>query len=921
MSASHDEIIPSDLSKRFFEAKSAALYCISATLTSAHVTRIATAYFEPSGYQCLQDVLAGKQVHLLVGREDGGRDRVQDVIEEFVEKLAAYPQERRTRAMRLMLDALEKKLMFVSVGNSVGESALLDARYLYHHAKIYIADKAAAVVTSANMSYHGLVNSREAGYVVRDADDVCYFVRRFDEYFAKATSITQALIDKLRAYLAAYSPFDVYIRALIELYGLPEDEVPSQLPQLARYQRPVVARTLQALTDYRGAMLIASTGLGKTVMAAHVVAYLRMQNIIDSVIVICPAGLRETWRRSMRAAVTSSEEFSYNTLSADDIARNSSVRSLEYELRHITSKTLIILDESHHMRNVEGSKGEIKLRHQRIEAAVRKKDAHLLMLTATPFSRDISDVNAQLALLPPSTFPSRNQLFTEQVSWKVESAVELSELPPCVVLTTPSVVHHFSELDAAGERYVVFADGERRYFPRKLKFYTEVYENPLDDILVELLSSRLLDRKNKSIPHPSLFDEDWQITNGQISGFFKAEVMCQFCSSPAQVEELFRKLSKPGSFDKMQFAHQEDLTDFVERYLHQIQQCQHLPYDTKFKRVLEIIHQSANEKVVIFCHYRATAKALAAGINSNTVGIRAETTADRNFDTIDNLLRRFAPIANEVPEENRFEDDVQVLVATGALAEGFNLQDASILINYDLPWTVLVLAQRMGRILRPWKEPREITIYNFIPSTMNNPHIHMAMNWQRRLHERSRQHQSFADIPVMLDKNSKASEDGFEMATLAKQLQLFDRDIQLDLDEALKFIRNAENLQTSSFLDDLASLSVDDRSRAEQLPPGIRSARHSNNKTLLFVLFRYRRRCFAALFDQNAHIVKDYNQQDAIMRMIRCRRSEPVVSPSKYPDDDEFDAWLDRSRTTWAAEHHFAANEVGIVCSMALIAK
>jgi superfamily II DNA/RNA helicase len=63
-------------------------------------------------------------------------------------------------------------------------------------------------------------------------------------------------------------------------------------------------------------------------------------------------------------------------------------------------------------------------------------------------------------------------------------------------------------------------------------------------------------------------------------------------------------------------------------------------------------------------------------------------------------------------EEIKSEDEIDVLVATGAMSEGFNFQDAPVLINFDLPWTVLVLAQRMGRILRPWHEPREIVVYN-----------------------------------------------------------------------------------------------------------------------------------------------------------------------------------------------------------------
>lgn len=96
-----------------------------------------------------------------------------------------------------------------------------------------------------------------------------------------AELINQPLIEKLLDYVNARDPYDVYIRALVELYRLPDAPVPTELKPLTLYQRPVVARVLQALQDYRGAMLVASTGLGKTVMAAHVVAYLRMENRID----------------------------------------------------------------------------------------------------------------------------------------------------------------------------------------------------------------------------------------------------------------------------------------------------------------------------------------------------------------------------------------------------------------------------------------------------------------------------------------------------------------------------------------------------------------------------------------------------------------------------------------------------------------
>lgn len=44
--------------------------------------------------------------------------------------------------------------------------------------------------------------------------------------------------------------------------------------------------------------------------------------------------------------------------------------------------------------------------------------------------------------------------------------------------------------------------------------------------------------------------------------------------------------------------------------------------------------------------------------------------------------------------------EVRVLIATDLLSEGQNLQDAFIVVNYDLPWAVIRLVQRAGRVDR-----------------------------------------------------------------------------------------------------------------------------------------------------------------------------------------------------------------------------
>ncbi len=54
----------------------------------------------------------------------------------------------------------------------------------------------------------------------------------------------------------------------------------------------------------------------------------------------------------------------------------------------------------------------------------------------------------------------------------------------------------------------------------------------------------------------------------------------------------------------------------------------------------------------------------------------------------------------KIQEEFRNNPDVLILVATDAAGEGVNLQNANLMVNYDLPWNPNRLEQRFGRIHR-----------------------------------------------------------------------------------------------------------------------------------------------------------------------------------------------------------------------------
>ncbi len=60
------------------------------------------------------------------------------------------------------------------------------------------------------------------------------------------------------------------------------------------------------------------------------------------------------------------------------------------------------------------------------------------------------------------------------------------------------------------------------------------------------------------------------------------------------------------------------------------------------------------------------------------------------------------------------DGSIRVLLCTDAASEGLNLQSASALINYDLPWNPARVEQRIGRIDRIGQRASEVRIFNLL---------------------------------------------------------------------------------------------------------------------------------------------------------------------------------------------------------------
>ena len=62
-------------------------------------------------------------------------------------------------------------------------------------------------------------------------------------------------------------------------------------------------------------------------------------------------------------------------------------------------------------------------------------------------------------------------------------------------------------------------------------------------------------------------------------------------------------------------------------------------------------------------------------------------------------VNKFSPVSNKMPPIS-IEHQTRVMIATDMLSEGQNLQDGHIVVNYDLPWAIIRLIQRAGRVDR-----------------------------------------------------------------------------------------------------------------------------------------------------------------------------------------------------------------------------
>ena len=140
-----------------------------------------------------------------------------------------------------------------------------------------------------------------------------------------------------------------------------------------------------------------------------------------------------------------------------------------------------------------------------------------------------------------------------------------------------------------------------------------------------------------------------------------------------------------------------------------------------------------NEKVLLFSQFADTIDYLNDQLKVRGLKKFAAVTGDTEDPS--DFARRFSPVSNNARDKVSASDELRVLVATDVLSEGQNLQDAAIIVNYDLPWAIIRLIQRAGRVDRIGQKAEEILCYSFIPADGVERLIRLRARVRQRLHE------------------------------------------------------------------------------------------------------------------------------------------------------------------------------------------
>lgn len=458
-----------------------------------------------------------------------------------------------------------------------------------------------------------------------------------------------------------------------------EEDISIGAVTLYRHQVSAVQRVQRTLREFGGALLCDAVGLGKTYTALAVaVTY-------GEPLIIAPAILGTMWRQALDCTGVGASVCSIEALS----------RGATITRRH----ALIIVDEAHHLRNPST--------RRYAEIARLCIHAPVLLISATPIHNSRSDLMSLVALFMGNSAYSLGEAALSRI------VVRRTGTPAAAGPVMPRVEHAPWRVlpadDSVLERIIALpppvppSDGGQA---------ATLVAHGLARQWVSSSAALLGALKRRIARSHALIaalDTGRYPTRAELQGWVFADDALQLA---------FPELLAHSDADV------PELRDAVTAHLHGLRtlalQVSATDHDNKPRAdfVRSVMDAHPGEKIVAFTSYKETATALyrtLARLGGVALMTSSGGTVVGGALTRRETLERFAPDACSTSPPSK-RDDIRLLLTTDLLSEGVNLQDASVVIHLDLPWTAARLEQRTGRVARLGSRHGVVTSYALRPS-------------------------------------------------------------------------------------------------------------------------------------------------------------------------------------------------------------
>ncbi len=266
-------------------------------------------------------------------------------------------------------------------------------------------------------------------------------------------------------------------------------------------------------------------------------------------------------------------------------------------------------------------------------------------------------------------------------------------------------------------------------------FQTKFYE-----VLTQ--QGKLLDSKNFRKLLLALVEEDDQMPESEIFKNLEA-----IATEDYHIDQLQAQIEA----DLEALNHVLQLLDHIRRGT-EIPPNRGLPHshffgDRKLEAFKNLLLRLRGQKILVFSYFKDTADYLYQALTQDQPWL-AQMAEGGQSPVIDVLtgassgkqreekVRHFAPKANTQDDEERryaLEHPIDILICTDVLSEGQNLQDAGVLVNYDLHWNPVRMIQRAGRIDRLGTDFEQLYIYNCFPEEGLEKLLKLVQRLQERI--------------------------------------------------------------------------------------------------------------------------------------------------------------------------------------------